>query len=156
MKHVEKSDIKCNTIKGLSEEEEYCLVWTGAKSWSGYGQFRYMNKTVKAHRYSYELFVGKIPDGLVIDHLCNNRWCVNPKHLEPVSQKENIRRGLTGFSARIRQLNKTHCPQNHPFSPENTYLTKKGFRKCKECRREYRRRQRKVVAKSDLFKEILA
>lgn len=70
-----------------------CWRWRGSIQANGYGRFRANGKTTYAHRAAYALFVGPIPDGLGLDHLCRNRWCVNPEHLEPVTQRENIRRG---------------------------------------------------------------
>lgn len=70
-----------------------CWVWIGAITWDGYGRFRLPDKTVKAHRWSYQHFVGRLPDGLTVDHLCGTRSCVNPNHLEPVTMVENLNRG---------------------------------------------------------------
>jgi len=151
LKFVIKSDVRCITIPGLTKEKSYCWDWLGSTTRKDYGRFWYIDKAVRAHRFSYELYVGKIPYGLVIDHLCRNEWCVNPKHLEAVTSGENTRRGLSGFFARIRQIGKTHCPQKHPYSPENIYWTKEGFRNCKKCKRDYY--QKKVVAKA---REVLA
>src|SRR3990167_11482908 len=75
-------------------KDTMCWNWIGTKDSSGYGRFRFFYKTILAHRFSYELFVGEIPTGLVIDHLCRNTSCVNPAHLEPVSIYENCRRGI--------------------------------------------------------------
>lgn len=95
----------------------------------GYGQFWDGTKTVRAHRFSYELARGKIPEGLDLDHLCRNRACVRPDHLEPVTDKENVHRSPIHFATR------THCPKGHPYSEENTYVSPQG-RTCKKCQRE--------------------
>src|ERR1019366_4519713 len=84
----------------LPEPNTGCWLWTGGLNRGGYGQFMTPPCTV-AHRVAYELFVGPIPEGLQLDHLCRVRSCVNPQHLEPVSQQENIRRGLGGMNGAI-------------------------------------------------------
>ena len=112
------------------KKTETCWIWTGAQS-LGYGQTSIKHKVIWAHRFSYELHKGPIPDGLQIDHLCKNKLCVNPDHLEAVSQKENLRRG-DGIAA--RNSKKTHCPQGHEFTPENTYHRKdKDGKFCRKC-----------------------
>jgi hypothetical protein len=83
-----------------------------------------------AHRVAYEIYRGPIPEGLVLDHLCRNRQCVNPSHLEAVENRTNILRG-TGFAA--HHARKSHCPQGHEYGTENTYLDKGGMRHCRAC-----------------------
>lgn len=125
-----------------------CWIWVGEKGAGGYGNFMYpvKGKYVNAHKFSYLHHKGHIPDGLVIDHLCRNRLCVNPDHLEAVPGLENIRRGLLAT--------KTHCKNGHPFSEENTYWLKRSsknhaYRVCRACRRtiwneNYRRKRIKA------------
>lgn len=95
-----------------------------------------------AHRVAYEMLVGKIPPGLTIDHLCRNRACCNPSHLEPVTMRENMMRGEGVAAKHARQ---THCKHGHPFSGHNLIIASDGERKCRECYRrwnsEYRRRK---------------
>lgn len=106
-----------------------CVVWTGGKTRGGYGVFasgtsHFSTTKEMAHRWSYENFVGPIPDGYDIDHLCRVRECVNPDHLEPVTRAENIRRAVAL---------KTHCPHGHPYDEQNTRLDSYGHRSCKTC-----------------------
>lgn len=111
-----------------------CWRWTGARHPAGYGTFG----DHLAHRRSYELHVGPIPAGLTLDHLCRNRWCVNPAHLEAVPLVENVMRGE---SPPARNARKTHCPQGHPYDEANTYWTSNGWRICRACNRERGRRR---------------
>lgn len=125
----------------LPESPDGCWEWSASRHSSGYGQFYYNGRgNGFAHRFAYERFVGPIPSGLQIDHLCRNRTCVNPSHLEPVTAKENLRRGM-GFSG--RNARKTHCPKGHPYDEQNTYWRPDGMGKdCLTCRREVGRRRR--------------
>lgn len=113
-----------------------CWVWAGGTFWFGHGRFSLGRKTVMAHRFAYELLVGPIPEGLVLDHLCSNPPCVNPAHLEPVTSSENVRRGRGATAMR----EKTHCPQGHPYDEQNTYRRPSGGRICRECSRAAGRR----------------
>lgn len=100
-----------------------CWEWTGQRTAAGYGQYR-RNYT---HRLSYEQHVGAIPEGLEIDHLCRNRACCNPDHLEPVTHAENMRRGSFGM--------RTHCPRGHAYDAAS-----KGGRYCTTCKNALRRK----------------
>jgi hypothetical protein len=114
-----------------------CWLWTDKPHTHGYGRFHVSRgNRIMAHRLAYELLVGPIPDGFVIDHLCRVRLCVNPTHLEPVTQKENTRRGLAHELNKINhQTAKTHCPRGHAYDEANTYVDPDGARRCRACRR---------------------
>ncbi len=112
-----------------------CWEWSGSHNHMGYAKFQYMWAEIRAARFAYELLVGPIPPGLHIDHLCRNRGCVRPDHMEPVSNRENVLRGV-GPSA--INAAKTHCVHGHPFSAENTRITlRRGIprRACRTCTR---------------------
>ncbi|CAM5511642.1 HNH endonuclease signature motif containing protein [Sphingobium scionense] len=115
-----------------------CWVWTGATNSRGYGNFR----SQLAHRVAYQEKVGAIPDGLTIDHLCRNKLCVNPAHLEPVTSKVNTLRGDAPTAINSR---KTHCSNGHELSAENVKIVVRGDgtrRKCRECDRQWKRERR--------------
>lgn len=114
-----------------------CWLWTGATS-VGYGRFNLDDRLGMAHRISYELLIGPIPDGLHLDHLCRVTTCVNPAHLEPVTCRENIVRGVGPSAANAV---KTHCIHGHEFTPENTHVRSRGARECRTCMRERDRRR---------------
>jgi len=116
-----------------------CWLWTAAHNHLGYGQIWDSDawRVVMAHRAVYELLVGPIPVGLELDHLCRVHGCVNPDHLDPVTHRENIRRGAP--AAAEFQRAKTHCPHGHPYDQENTYVNPKGSRECLACRKIRRR-----------------
>lgn len=115
--------------------EQGCMLWLGGTA-VGYGRFYLAGKMRGAHRLSYTLAYGPIPDGLVLDHLCRTPACVRPDHLEAVTNSENLRRGDT--SANNGNIRKTHCPQGHAYDKGNTYV-QTGRRHCRECRRAHDR-----------------
>lgn len=108
-------------------DESGCWFWTGTINRKGYGMFWPTANGTPAHRWSYEHYVGPIPEGLQLDHLCRVRRCVNPAHLEPVTAKENQVRSPFDPAAR------THCRQGHAFDEENTYRPPDGRRVCRAC-----------------------
>lgn len=113
-----------------------CWLWMGSKVGTGYGHFAQggENKMILAHRWAYEAMVALIPEGLELDHLCRVKNCVNPAHLEPVTHAVNLARNPEGINntARLR----THCPQNHEYTPENTRIYR-GKRNCRACARTH-------------------
>jgi len=119
-----------------------CWVWQGTKNSDGYGRILVNGRRIGVHRVVFELLRHRIPLGLVTDHKCLNPACVNPAHLEIVTNKENVLRG-TGLAA--INARKTHCSQGHTLSgPEaDVYITSEGFRACRACQRFHRTVARK-------------
>jgi hypothetical protein len=126
-------------LKRCEEDENGCWLWQGATRPDGYFQIMEIGRALKpGHRVAYEYFRAEIPAGLVLDHLCFVRHCVNPWHLEPVTQYVNVHRSDSPWALNAR---KTHCNAGHEFTPENTYM-RAGGRSCRECRNEASRRHR--------------
>lgn len=120
-----------------------CWEWTGSLTSNGYGYIRWDRKFCRVHRVVWELLVGPLPEGLEPDHLCRNRKCCNPDHLEWVTHRENTLRGNSPHAISAR---KTQCPHGHLYDEKNTYVTPDGRRRCRKClaakaRREMRRKR---------------
>lgn len=113
----------------MSSHTQGCIEWNGALDQDGYGR---VGDWEMAHRVAYESERGPIPAGLQIDHLCRNRRCVNTKHLEAVTRRENILRGIGPTAVNAR---KTQCDAGHALAGDNLRVSPNGRRECKECGR---------------------
>lgn len=143
-----------NTLEKILDqiviEDNGCYVFSGPKDDGGYGRVGYKRRLVRVHRLLYEELVGPVPEGLELDRLCRNHACANPDHLEPVTHKENMARGLVAAVWEATRQ-KTHCKYGHAYDDGNrySYFSSDGqrtYRGCRICRsramREYRQRQR--------------
>lgn len=152
-KHHKSIPLQVRFVSYFDSSEDGCWLWTGALDKHGYGNFKITTgssqpRYARAHRYSYELFRGAIPDGMALDHVCHNsdadckggvecthRRCVNPAHLEPVTIGQNVLRGKT---VSAKNGAKTHCKRGHEFTAENTIVTATTTgggvgRSCRAC-----------------------
>ena len=107
-----------------------CWIWTGYKDKDGYGTFGFQYKAWKAHRFSYMLYNDELDSNLPLDHLCRNPSCVNPEHLEQITLRENVLRGISPPAIHARN---TPCIHGHELSEGNYYVTRKNGRQCKKC-----------------------
>jgi hypothetical protein len=132
--------------KYVVDKSTGCWEWTGATAGKGYPVLllRKVNRRTVltyGHRFSYELYNHvEIPEDREIDHTCRNQRCVNPKHLQLVTHRENM---LLGDTIASRNASRTHCVRGHPYSKENTWINKRGDRCCKRCWKIYRRRYKR-------------
>lgn len=132
---LERFTLLTNKISDIFGENDVypteCWQWIGGKHQNGYGVFYVKNKQILAHRWSYEHFKEPIPENLVIDHLCRNRACVNPEHMEIVTTRENAIRGIGPSAINAKR---TKCTHGHEFTKENTYVNPSGTRECRTCK----------------------
>ncbi len=123
-------------LSKIELSDDGCWLWTAHRDVVGYGRLRVGPTSKPAHNLVYEVFVGAVPEGLELDHLCRNRGCVNPEHLEPVTHRENVLRGASPIAAAAAQ---THCLRGHALSGDNVYIIpSSGSRQCRTCKRMLR------------------
>lgn len=122
--------------------ESGCWQWIGAQNRKGYGQLFFRGKLWVSHRVAYTIFVGEIPEGMTVDHLCFNKGCINPAHLEPVTALENTQRAKrAGRHRPSTQYPPGYCAAGHQYTEDNVAIRPDGRRRCKMCARLKRRRQ---------------
>lgn len=119
------NDLARFTAKVRVDLPSGCWLWSGAHTQAGYAAFRVKDRTEYGHRWSFEQVHGEVPDGLELDHLCRNRGCVNPFHLEAVTHTVNVQRGDGG--------ERSHCPKGHLYDGANLYVGPTGGKRCRQC-----------------------
>lgn len=119
-----------------------CWEWMLGSNPAGYGRCRVLGRAHMVHRLSYSAFNGEIPEGLVIDHLCKNPKCVNPSHLETVTNRENTLRGESPIG---RTMRTNSCRRGHPYTADSTHIDRDGSRRCLVCKRNYKRPHRALL-----------
>jgi hypothetical protein len=134
----ERAAVRMNSVDRLHgiarrHAPDACWLWDGKREVQGYGVGYHEKRVVKAHRLSFLLLRGAIPDGMELDHLCRNRACVNPAHLEPVRHVENVLRGVSPTAV---NAGKSQCERGHPLDEENVIARAGGGRSCRACLRE--------------------
>jgi hypothetical protein len=123
---------------------------------NGYAIVSWRGSLIRAHRLIYQQMVGEIPAGKFVCHICDNRGCVNIKHLFLGTQKENMRDAV--LKGRMAKQQKTHCPKGHPYAGENLYIDKNGARNCKRCKSEKRKayhRENYIPKRQDRARKLL-
>lgn len=130
-------ELKQRLLSRILKDRNGCWNYTRSKSKKGYGKLSAWGKFMLAHRVSYIVFRGEIPKGLFLDHLCRNPSCINPKHLEIVTNRENILRG-EGIPA--KNYRKIQCIHGHPFDKENTGYKPDGRRMCLTCKSNHNKK----------------
>ena len=127
-----------------------CWIWIGCRNADGYGTVRVgsiqdgSRRMMLAHRWTYNIYSGEIPEGQELDHLCRQRNCVNPLHLQVITHKENMQRGNRYlYGSPRREI--THCPHGHLYNKINTWIAPNGWRRCKICRQDANRRKQSEV-----------
>lgn len=137
--NINYTDYRRFRDKFYVDNDTGCWLWTAYIGDDGYGQFWLNGYRPRAHIVSYRWWVGSIPDGLQLDHLCRVRHCINPNHLEAVTPRENLLRGDTKTARNAKRI---HCPSGHLLIGSNVYIRANGGRECRACRKEAKVRWR--------------
>lgn len=137
-------DRKRFEAKFLKAGNDECWLWAAGTNDSGYGVFTIGKRQYRAHRVAVRNAGYGVPTKAVIDHICRNRLCVNPRHLRTVDRFTNVHENSDALAH--KNSLKTHCPQGHPYSGDNLVIRKSGRRRCKQCAADYHRRRRSGIS----------